>query len=78
MRQDLMELALMQTTIGRVVQVLEPLTEIGQLRRMSDAEVRAAAKTILEQRSTRISSRPQAAGAPTETATTVPQPQDAD
>ena len=50
-----MELAMMETTLGRVANVVEPLTQIGNLRRLSDEEVREAARVILDRRSTRFS-----------------------
>ena len=55
MRQTLTELILLETTVGRVAQVLQPLTQLGNVRRLSDKELREAARVILEQRSTRIS-----------------------
>ena len=57
-RRTLMEVAMMETTIGRVAQVVAPLAEIGNLRRLSQSEVRDAARIILHQRSTRLSQAP--------------------
>ncbi|MFN9718136.1 MAG: hypothetical protein ACK58L_05540 [Planctomycetota bacterium] len=55
LRHTLMELAMMESTLGRVASVVEPLTQIGNLRRLSDEEVREAARVILDRRSTRFS-----------------------
>ena len=60
LRRDLMEIAMMETTIGRVAQVIAPLSEISNLRRLSEKEVREAARVILQQRSTRVSRMPKA------------------
>lgn len=53
-RRNLMDIVLLESTVARAVRGLEPLTQLGHLRRMSDAEVRDAARIILDQRSTRI------------------------
>jgi hypothetical protein len=55
-----MEIALMETTIGRVAKALEPLAQIANVRRLGDEELRAAAKAILDNRSTRLTSKPPA------------------
>ena len=64
LRRSLMELAMMETTIGRVAAVVEPLTEITSLRRLSDSEMREAARVILSQRNTRVTQNdsPEASG----------------
>ncbi|HUG90678.1 MAG TPA: hypothetical protein VML55_07595 [Planctomycetaceae bacterium] len=54
-RRNLMDIALMETSVMRAVRVLEPLAELANLRRLGDAEIRQAARTILEQRATRLS-----------------------
>lgn len=61
MRKSLMDIILLETTVSRAVNVLEPLTQISQLRRMNRDDVRAAARTIMEQRSSRVASREDAA-----------------
>lgn len=58
MRERLTQVLLMETTIGRVVQALEPLAQIVNIRRLSDQELRDAARSILDNRATRLSSRP--------------------
>lgn len=58
MREGLTEFILLETTIGRVVKALEPLTQIANVRRLGDHELRAAAKAILDNRTTRLSSKP--------------------
>ena len=54
-RRTMMEIAMMESTLGRVAQVVEPLTQIGNLRRLSDEEMREAARVILDRRITRFS-----------------------
>ncbi|HQX52634.1 MAG TPA: hypothetical protein PLR25_22125, partial [Planctomycetaceae bacterium] len=54
-RRTMMDIAMMESTLGRVAQVIEPLTQIGNLRRLSDDEVREAARVILDRRVTRFS-----------------------
>ena len=55
LRRTLMEIAMLESTLGRVAQVIEPLTQIGNLRRLGDEEVREAARVILDRRMTRFS-----------------------
>ena len=57
LRQSLMEIVLLETTITRVTRALEPMTQLGNIRRLNDSELRDAARTILEQRQTRISQK---------------------
>ncbi len=54
-RRTMMEIAMMESTLGRVAKVVEPLTQIGNLRRLSDDEMREAARVILDRRITRFS-----------------------
>jgi len=58
MREGLLQIMMMETTIGRVAKLMEPLSQIANVRRLSDQDLRAAARSILESRSTRISSKP--------------------
>jgi hypothetical protein len=60
MREGLMQIVLMEGTLGRVAKLLEPLAQIANVRRLSDRELREAARSILENRATRISSKPEA------------------
>ena len=46
---------MMESTIGRVTRIIEPLAQIGNLRRLGDDEVREAARMILERRASRLS-----------------------
>ena len=55
MRQTLTEFAMLETTIGRAMRVLEPLAQLKNLTRLSEAEVRTAARAILEQRNSKLS-----------------------
>jgi hypothetical protein len=55
LRRTLMDIAMMESTMGRVANVVEPLTQIGNLRRLNDDEVREAARVILDRRMTRFS-----------------------
>ncbi|MBM80404.1 MAG: hypothetical protein CMJ78_07395 [Planctomycetaceae bacterium] len=64
MRRDLLEIALLETAVGRVVRAMRPLTKITDLRRLSDEQIRSAAESILEQRGTRLSNRPKVESLP--------------
>ncbi len=55
MRKTLTEIAMLETTVGRVMRVLEPLAQLKNLTRLNEAEVRAAARAILEQRNSKLS-----------------------
>ena len=55
LRQSFVELAMMETTVGRIANIMSPLTELSSLRRLNPNEVRAAARMILDGRSTRLS-----------------------
>jgi hypothetical protein len=59
MREGLLQIVLMENTLGRVAKLLEPLSQISNVRRLSDQELRAAARSILDSRSTRLSSKPE-------------------
>lgn len=52
-RLSLMEIALMETVVGRVARTLDPLIQIGNLRRLGDAEIREAARVILKGRASK-------------------------
>ena len=54
-RRTMMDIAMMESTLSRVAKVVEPLTQIGNLRRLSDDEMREAARVILDRRVTRFS-----------------------
>lgn len=56
LRKNLMDIVLMEATVRKVVDVLEPLAEISSLRRMGDAELRDAARVIMDKR--RIARQP--------------------
>jgi archaellum component FlaC len=53
MRSSLMEIVLLETTVQKVARILEPLIQIGNVRRLNDAELRDAARVILEKRGER-------------------------
>ncbi len=55
LRRTMVEIAMLEGSIGRAARVLQPLVELSNLRRLSDNEVRAAARVILDQRATRVS-----------------------
>ncbi len=57
LRKSLMDVVMLETTIGRVMKVLEPLTQLKTLTRLSDGEIRAAARAIIEQRGTKVTRR---------------------
>jgi GTP1/Obg family GTP-binding protein len=54
MRRRLTELVLLQTTIEQVLQAVEPISELGNLRRLDPAEIQEAARIILDQRRARL------------------------
>ena len=49
-RKELLELVLLENTVSRVARVLQPLTQLANLRRLGNREVREAARTILDSR----------------------------
>ncbi|HAD58619.1 MAG TPA: hypothetical protein DCG12_05215 [Planctomycetaceae bacterium] len=53
LRRTLVELAMMESTVSRVASVISPLAELGNLRRLSEREVRDAARVIMSERSSR-------------------------
>ena len=55
LRRTLVELAMMESTVGRVAQVMAPLTELSSLRRLGESEIREAARVIMNRRNTRLS-----------------------
>lgn len=58
MRKSLMEIVLLESTVHRVARVLEPLTQLGNLRRLSDDELREAARSVIDARQSRVARRP--------------------
>lgn len=58
LRRQMMELILLETTISRALKTLEPLTELSNLRRLDDDEVRSIARDILDRRRDRTASGP--------------------
>ncbi len=50
MRRDLMEITFLDSTIKQTLQVLKPLIQLSDLKRMSDTEIREAARVILDRR----------------------------
>ena len=59
LRKSLMDVVMLETTIGRAMRVLEPLAQLKNLTRLSDREVRAATRAILDQRGAKVSQREQ-------------------
>lgn len=57
LRTSLVEIAMMETTIGRAMRVLEPLAQLKNLTRLNDVEIRAAARAILDQRGSQLGRR---------------------
>lgn len=57
LRQSLVEIGLLETTITRVAKALAPMAQLGNIRRLNDNELREAARSILEQRQSRISQK---------------------
>lgn len=57
-RRTMVEIAMLESSVGRAARVLEPLVELSNLRRLGEREVREAARVILDQRSsTRLSQK---------------------
>lgn len=54
-RRTMVEVAMLESSVGRAARVLEPLVELSNLRRLGEREVREAARVILDQRATRVS-----------------------
>jgi len=50
MRRDLMEITFLESTVKQTLQVLKPLIQLSDLKRMSNTEVREAARVILDRR----------------------------
>ncbi|MEX0724836.1 MAG: hypothetical protein WEB58_16600 [Planctomycetaceae bacterium] len=64
-RRSLVEFVLLESTINKAVTILKPLSELANFRRMTDEEIRSAARAILDERASRVTQR-----------TAQPQPQD--
>ena len=58
MRKSLLDVVLMESTVRKVAGILEPLAELSNLRRLSSDEMREAARVIMDQRTSRVASRP--------------------
>lgn len=54
MRRWMLEVVLMEPTVERAVSIIRPLTELGNLRRLSSDELRHAAKAVSDHRQTQI------------------------
>ena len=67
MRQSLTELMLMETTVGRIARAMQPLAELGNLRRLADSDLREAARVVLEKRNARIGLNTDSVATPAET-----------
>lgn len=57
-RRNLMEIVLLESAVGRVARILEPLAQLVDLRRLSAAELRAAAQVVLQRRAHRLAQSP--------------------
>jgi transcriptional regulator of met regulon len=55
-RRHLVEIALLESSVGQALRILEPLTQLADLRRLGESEVPDAARLILERRTARLSS----------------------
>ncbi|MCY2962440.1 MAG: hypothetical protein NT069_02105 [Planctomycetota bacterium] len=58
MRQTLLQLALLEPTINRVASTITPLAELANIRRLSENDLRSAARSIIDSRVPRVSSNP--------------------
>ena len=54
LRRQLTELMLLETTLSRTMSALAPLTDLGNLRRLDEADVREVARTMLDRRRERV------------------------
>jgi myosin heavy subunit len=54
-RRTMVEIAMLEGSVGRAARVLKPLVELSNLRRLGEREVREAARVILDQRTMRLS-----------------------
>ncbi len=59
-RRNLMEIVLLESAVGRVARILEPLAQLVDLRRLSTADIRAAAEVVLQRRAHRLAQTPRA------------------
>jgi hypothetical protein len=55
-RDSLMQIAMMESYVGKVAKLIEPLAQISNVRRLSEQDLRAAARSILDNRATRLGS----------------------
>lgn len=58
MRKSLMDIVLMEATVNRVARIIEPLTQLGNLRRLNDEDLRSAAQSVLDARQSRLARKP--------------------
>ncbi|MDA0835690.1 MAG: hypothetical protein O2955_16860 [Planctomycetota bacterium] len=56
-RRHLVEFVLLESTINKAVTILKPLSELANFRRMTDEEIRSAARAILDERASRVTQR---------------------
>lgn len=70
MQRWLTDVILMEPTLRRAMNTLEPISELGNLRRISQDELRQAAQVVRDMRRTGIASKPRAADTTAEVATT--------
>lgn len=54
MRKNLLEIILLETTVSRVARMMQPLVDLANLKRLSGDDVRAAARSILRHRKSRV------------------------
>ncbi|MDA0285362.1 MAG: hypothetical protein O3B86_18595, partial [Planctomycetota bacterium] len=57
-RKSLLDVVLMESTVRKVADILEPLAELSDLRRLGSSEMREAARSIIDQRNSRVATRP--------------------
>ena len=60
-RRWLVEVVLFEPAVERAVTILKPLTDLSNLRRLNPAELRQAARTVADQRSSRVADKSAAA-----------------
>ena len=56
-RRWLVEIVMLEPTVERTMNLLKPLAELANLRRMSPAELRHAARTVVDERAARLAEK---------------------
>ncbi len=76
MRTSLMEVALMEPVVARIAHLMQPLTELANLDRLGNREIREVARGVMDQRALRLSAAPTDSVRDSGSTGLVPEPQD--